>query len=156
MRWQQSLSIRLKLQGMVMMTCTVALLVASAVFTLYDRRTFINAKAEGLLATAEMIGSNSTATLTFRDSGAAHEILETLRTQPHVIRAYIYDKNGNLFASYSRDQSDERVAPPSTRIDGSAVENGRMMVFKHILLNKESIGAIHIETDLTDLRARMM
>lgn len=156
MRWQQSISIRQKLQGIVMLTCTVSLLVASAVFTLYDRRTFINGKAEGLLATAEMIGSNSTATLTFRDPVSAHEILETLRTQPHVIRAHIYDKNGNLFATYSRDPSDKGIAPPPTRIDGSDVENGRMMVFKHILLNNESIGAIHIETDLTDLSSRMM
>jgi PAS domain S-box-containing protein len=153
---KNSLSIRQKLQVIVMVTCTVALLVASAVFTLYDRNTFLNAKAQGLLATAEMIGSNSTATLTFRDPVSAAEILSALRAQPRVIRACIYDKGGKIFAKYSRDREDASFSPPPVRNDASAVENGRMVLFQHILLNNEPIGVIFIEADLADLTARMM
>jgi uncharacterized membrane protein affecting hemolysin expression len=140
MVWLHSLSIRQKLQSIVMVTCTAALLVASAVFTLYDRNTFLNAKTQGLLATAEMIGSNSTATLMFRDPVSAREILDALRTQPHVIRACIYDKTGKMFATYSRDRSDQNDLPPPSQRDGSAIENGRMVLFQRILLNGERIG----------------
>ena len=59
----RDLSIRKKLQGIVMVTSAAALLVASVVFTLYDRSTFLFAKTQDLRASAQMVGSNSTAAL---------------------------------------------------------------------------------------------
>ena len=67
----RDLSIRKKLQGIVMITSAVALLVASVVFTFYDRSTFLFAKTQDLSASAKMVGSNSTAALSFGDAKAA-------------------------------------------------------------------------------------
>src|SRR5271170_7681322 len=92
MRWHRDLSIRQKLQGIVIVTSGAALLTASAVFTLYDRSTFLHAKAQGLDTSARMIGSNSTAALTFGDTKSAGEILAALRAQQNVMHACIYDK----------------------------------------------------------------
>ena len=64
---------------MVILACGVALLVASAAFTIYDRTTFLEAKTNDLNASAQMIGANSTAALTFQDSKSAGEILGALR-----------------------------------------------------------------------------
>ena len=64
----RDLSIRKKLQGIVMVTSAAALLVASVVFTLYDRSTFLFAKKQDLRASAQMVGSNSTAALSFGDA----------------------------------------------------------------------------------------
>ena len=50
MRSYLDLSIRQKLQTIVMVTSAVALLVASVVFTLYDRSTFLRAKTQDLSA----------------------------------------------------------------------------------------------------------
>ena len=66
----RDLSIRKKLQGIVMVTSAAALLVASVVFTLYDRSTFLFAKTQDLRASAQMVGSNSTAALSFGDAEA--------------------------------------------------------------------------------------
>jgi hypothetical protein len=68
MRSYLDLSIRQKLQSIVMITSAVALLVASVAFTLYDRSTFIRAKTQDLNASAKMVGSNSTAALSFGDA----------------------------------------------------------------------------------------
>ena len=57
MRSYRDLSIRKKLHGIVMITSAVALLVASVVFTLYDRSTFVRAKTQDLSASAKMVGS---------------------------------------------------------------------------------------------------
>src|ERR1700722_20336391 len=103
MRWYRDLSIGNKLQGMVMIAGGVALLVASAVFTLYDRSTFLQAKMEDLKASAQMVGSNSTAALTAGDSNSGGEILSALHAKQNVVNACIYDKDGKIFASYSRD-----------------------------------------------------
>ena len=46
---------------MIMITCAVALLVASVAFTYYDRTTFLQVKTNDLIASARMIGSSSTA-----------------------------------------------------------------------------------------------
>jgi|ERR1035437_3722569 hypothetical protein len=71
MRSYLDLSIRQKLQTIVMVSSTAALLVASVGFSVYDRSTFLRAKTEDLSAAATMIGSNSTAALSFGDAKSA-------------------------------------------------------------------------------------
>src|ERR1019366_6317587 len=97
MRSYLDLSIRQKLQIIVMVTSAAALLVASFVFTLYDRSTFLRAKTQDLSATAKMVGSNSTAALSFGDAKSAREVLSALQAKPNVINARIYNKDGGLF-----------------------------------------------------------
>src|SRR5260370_25945440 len=97
MRWYRDISIRHKLQGMVIIACVVALFVASVAFTIYDRTTFLRSKTADLIASAEMIGSNSTAALTFNDSKSARELLSALHAKQHVTNACIYDSEGTVF-----------------------------------------------------------
>src|SRR6202521_6298635 len=77
MHWPSDISIRQKLQGIVMVTCAAALLVATIVFTFYDRVTSLRAKTQDLIVSAQMIGSISTAALTFHDPRSAQEILSS-------------------------------------------------------------------------------
>ena len=98
MRSYRDLTIRQKLQAIVMASCAVALVVASIAFTLYDRTTFLHAKREDLIASAKMIGSNSTAALTFHDAGSARDILSALQAKPRVSIACIYDSDDKVFA----------------------------------------------------------
>jgi hypothetical protein len=79
-----------------LVTSAAALLVASVVFTLYDRSTFVRAKTQDLSASAKMVGSNSTAALSFGDAKAAREILAALQAKQNVIKACTYDKDGGL------------------------------------------------------------
>jgi PAS domain S-box-containing protein len=155
MRLFRDLSIRHKLQGIVIAACGVALVVASAAFTIYDRTTFLRAKTDDLVTSAKMISSNSTAALTFHDSGSAQEILSALQAKPHVIHACIYDSTGKVFAIYSRDPAQAGFSPPPTQTDGSAVTAENMVLFQNIVLNGDSIGRIYIEADLRDLHDRL-
>src|ERR1700689_1876292 len=121
MRSHLNLSIRQKLQGIVMVTSGVALLVASAVFTLYDRSTFLHAKTQDLSASAKMVGSNSTAALSFSDAKAAREVLSALQAKQHVIHACIYDKDGKVFAQYSRGTALIDFSPPPAQTQAKAI-----------------------------------
>ena len=156
MRSYRDISIRYKLQGMVIVTCTVVLFVASAAFTVYDRTTFLHTKTADLIASAEMVGSNSTAALTFHDPTAGREILGALRARPHVTNACIYDSIGKVFATYGRDPMQAEFCPPPVQRGASAVVDGRMILFQPIALNGNSIGTIFIEEDLQDLNDRVM
>jgi diguanylate cyclase (GGDEF)-like protein/PAS domain S-box-containing protein len=102
-----------------------------------------------------MIGSNSTAALSFGDINSAREILSALHAKPHVIHACIYDKAGKVFASYSRDAAHIDFMPPPAHAPASAIVNHNMVLIQPIALNGRSIGTIFIEADLTDLSARL-
>ena len=156
MRSHRDISIRFKLQGMVVISCGVALLVASAAFTVYDRATFLRAKTADLIASAKMVGSNSTAALTFHDPIAAREILSALRARPHVDNACIYDSNGKVFATYSREQAQADFCPSPARGSGSAITARHMILFRPIVLDGDIIGTIFIEEDLQDLNDRLI
>ena len=151
----RDLSIRKKLQGIVMVTSAAALLVASVVFTLYDRSTFLFAKTQDLRASAQMVGSNSTAALSFGDAEAGREILSALQAKQNVIHACIYDKGGHVFASYSRDAADGGFSPPQARDERTTMVGRDMELFHPITLNGELIGTIFLEADLADLRQRL-
>jgi PAS domain S-box-containing protein len=155
MRSYLDLSIRQKVQSIVMVTSAVALLVASIVFTLYDRSTFLRAKTQDLSAAATMIGSNSTAALSFGDAKSAREILAALRAKQNVITACIYDKDGRVFATYSRDAAHAHFSPPPMQIQATATVRHNMVLFQPVTLDGESIGTIFIEADLTDLNDRL-
>src|ERR1700674_4903211 len=155
MRPYRDLSIRQKLQTIVMVTSAAALLVASVVFTLYDRSTFLLAKTQDLSAAARMVGSNSTAALSFGDAKSAREVLSALQAKQSVINACIYNKDGRVFATYSRDAADTDFSPPPAQAQATAIVKNNMVLFQPITLNGKSIGTIFIEADLTDLSARL-
>src|ERR1700733_9921135 len=156
MRSYQDFSIRQKLQSIVMVTSAVALLVASIVFTLYDRSTFLRAKTQDLSASARMVGSNSTAALSFGDAKSAREVLAALQAKQTVINACIYDKDGKVFATYSRDAAHSDFSPPPAQTEATAIVKHNMVIFQPITLKDESIGIIFIEADLTDLSERLI
>ena len=133
------LSIRQKLQTIVMATSAAALLVASVVFALFDRSTFLRAKTQDLSAAAKMVGSNSTAALSFGDAQSAGEILSALQAKQNVTNACIYDKDGKVFASYSRDAAHGDFSPPPAQAQSTAIVGDNMVLFQPITLN----GNIH-------------
>ena len=155
MRWQREVSIRQKIQRIVIIACGAALFLASAVFTLYDRTTFLQAKTDDLMASARMIGSNSTAALAFRDSKTAREVLSALQAKPRVVNACIYDAEGKVFATYQRDPAQGPFSPPPVQPRGSSIAAGHMILFEPEILNGDVIGTILIDANLQDLNERL-
>ena len=154
MRWFRNLSIRQKLQAIVLITGCAALLVASVIFSIYDRTTFLREATNDLTASAEMIGSNSTAALTFRDADSAREVLSALRAKRSVTHACIYGTDGEVFVKYSRDSAPDRFSPPAVQPDSSAIVGRQMVLFQTVALNGEPVGTIYIEADLQNLHDR--
>jgi two-component system, sensor histidine kinase and response regulator len=157
MRRYQDLSIPTKLQAIFMVTCGAALVVAAIAFTLYDRATFLREKTQDLIASAKMIGSNSTAALSSHDIRLAREVLNALQAKQHVVKACIYDSDGTLFAKYSRSLTHVDFPPPPTAPeDGTTIVARHMVLFQNIVLHGDSIGTIYIERDLGDLNDRLL
>jgi two-component system sensor histidine kinase/response regulator len=156
MRWYRNLPLRMKLQGIVLVTCGVALLLASVVLSLYERASFLRAKILDLRTSARMVGSNSTAALTFDDPNSGGLVLSALDANKNVVRACTYDKDGRAFATYSRDPAGAHFLPPPPQKDGSTIVGGRLLLFQEIALKGTAIGTIFLEADLKDLESRMI
>src|SRR5437667_11051695 len=102
----RKLSLKQKLQAIIMMTVAAALLLASAVLLTNEFVRLPESMDGNLRLLAEIIGEHSTAALTFGDEKAANELLQGLRTQPTIIAAAIYAREGNMLGSYLRPGSE--------------------------------------------------
>jgi uncharacterized membrane protein affecting hemolysin expression len=103
MKSLRELSLAHKLLLIMMATSSVALLVACSFFLGYDLIGFRRNLANHLRSVAEITGANSTAALTYNDPRSATLVLDALQSEPHVLGAAIYGKDGEIFASYRRN-----------------------------------------------------
>jgi hypothetical protein len=82
---------------------SLGLLFTSISFIDWQRSGRKNALFSFTAAQAKLISSNVKCSLVFNDTKDANGILDSLKTQNHIVFAGIYDSDGNLFASYYRD-----------------------------------------------------
>ena len=89
----------------------------------------------------DVVGSNSTAALTFRDADSAAENLSSLRAADSVVAACIYDGIGGQLANYSAGETAPTKAPP----DGARFVSDSLVIVRPILLNDKRLGTIYIK-----------
>src|SRR5450432_596097 len=151
----RDMSIGRKLTAIIMSITAMTLLVACLVMVMYDVIMYRRGMVTDLSTLADMVANNSTAALTFHDVPAAEDVLKSLRTQPHITAAGLYTQDGKLFASYVREKDDSTFSPPLDRKDGSFFENGRLLQFRPIWLAKDVIGTVYLESDFSEMNARL-
>ncbi len=150
----RNLPVKHKLRLIVMVTVTVALLCACTAVLAFDRIAARDAMRNDLEETIEMLSGNSTAALSFNDSSVGIEILSTLRAKRQIAAAYIFSAAGRPLANYRRAGS-ETTAVPALRPDGVWFEANNLVAFKSVILSGSKIGTVYIESDLTELDARL-
>ena len=154
MRSHRDLSIRRKLTAIVLVTCGVSILFACTMLAVYDVTAFRREIAVELVSTAGITGSNTTAALSFSDAYAAHETLNSLAAQTHIVAAAVYAADGSVFARYARTGGDPQLVPPHAGPDGIRFSFHDVVVSQPIQLSGERIGTIYLRSDLDQLYAR--
>lgn len=151
-----NLSIKRKLMLITMGVSTVALLLISAGLAAYEVVTFRQSMIGDLRGLAELIGNQSTAALNFDDADNAKEILNALRTRPHIVSAGIY-KGAKLFTSYSRSSAVHETPPQRPEPDGFRFEPEHLVVFRRVVdKGGETVGAIYLKSDLLAVHERLV
>ncbi len=151
----RNLPVKHKLRLIIMSVVSGSLLVACGAVLAYDQLASRGEMRDNLEVTADIIGHNSTAALAFRDRKAAEELLSGFKAKQHVLAAFLYSEDGQPFASFHRDPQSPTAAPPLLP-EGSRFANGRLTVYKNILLDGQRIGAIYLESDVQELRDRLI
>ena len=172
MRTLRNFSIKHKLTAIIILTSTIVLLLASGAFVANSLVTFRRSMVENLSTLAEVIGTNSIASLAFNDQDLANETLAALKAEPHITSACIYKKDGKVLARYTgnsevRDFESEKERTSTdgqqfgTTVEHIVIKEGyqfkddHLELFKHIILDGDTIGTVYLQSDLHRLYSHL-
>jgi signal transduction histidine kinase/DNA-binding response OmpR family regulator len=150
----RDLPIRAKLRLIILVTVGAALALVGAATIIYDQVSSRTSMRNALQVLADMIGSNSTAALTFDDDKTGTELLSGFKASRHVVAAYIYSSDGRPFADYHRDGSSV-ARPPYENKATSRFETDRLVLSQPIVLGEQTLGYLRLESDLGELHSRL-
>src|SRR5262245_55153763 len=102
-----NIPIRRKLMIMMFCTSVMAMFLMLGAFFIYEFQAFRQATTRQLSALGGIISVHSTAALAFDNRYDATETLAALRSEPHLVAAALYTKNGVLFAKYPASRPDD-------------------------------------------------
>jgi signal transduction histidine kinase/DNA-binding response OmpR family regulator len=148
-------SIKRKLTLLVMLTTTIALLVAAVQFILNDFRDYRRRSVADLHILARIFGANCTSPLEFDTSGPATEILSALEAKPNVLAAAIYAKDGKLFASYLANGESTNALPLLAPAEGEQFVKRRVVLCQAISKAGARLGSIYLDFDLIQVWRRV-
>jgi PAS domain S-box-containing protein len=150
----REMSISSKLKLVIMVTTSVALLLACAAFVTYDLISERRSMAGDLSSLAKVIGTNSSANLAFSGSNSAKDLLTGLSAKQNIAAAWISLDTGEVFAEYVRDRG--FVPPdPGQQVYGSQFYRGYLIACEPIVLDSKIIGWVCLVSDVNALRDRI-
>jgi PAS domain S-box-containing protein len=152
MQWTRKLSLRHKLTLVIMINTFVALCAAGTGFAEYGVYRFKELRLEDLNALANILGTNSTAPLAFKDPNSAQDILRALAAKPHILSAVIYDRDGKPFAVYHRGASAGKYSAPPVESESSRFTSNRVLIFQEINFQGEKVGTVFLEGDTLEYK----
>ena len=156
MKQLRNMSINGKLTLLVVTTLATALSLSYAAFVINDIRMIEKAMVRQLSSLADLLGSNSSAALTFNDNETATQLLGSLKMQPTIKSACIYDASGTVFASYTVDKKPPVFPPAPSRVGYEFTPGGYLVVTQRIVVNGEKLGTIYLQATLDVIHEDMV
>ena len=133
----------------------MAMLIFAITLIIYDNITFKASQVRDMQIVADMVGSNSTAALSFNNPIDAEETLKALEAEHHITAGGIYDADGNLFAQYTRSDLPNEQVPPHIEPQGYRFTKDSLIIFRDIILKNEVVGAVFLKANMDRLQARI-
>ena len=118
--------------AVIMLTSVAVLLLTTVAFTVYDLLTYRQSLVHSLSATAAILADHSISALTFRDEKDARATLASLRADPRIVAAALYDNRGNLFVRYPA-QAPASAFPQTPGKAGHWFEGGRLVLVEPVM-----------------------
>jgi signal transduction histidine kinase/CheY-like chemotaxis protein len=169
MRFFREASIKQKLIAIMMLSSISIMLLSAVMFITAEVFFFRQALLDKTSSVAKILGTNAVIPLVFRDSQSAEDILASLRAEPLIRQAYIFDRNGKPFAQYVHDRagnttfSQEPIGLPCEKLPEAVKERGEnhcfsfghLALFQPIFHGGEKIGLVYLQAGLDILYARL-
>jgi PAS domain S-box-containing protein len=150
---QKSASIQQKLMRVILLTSGVVLLMTCAAFFAYEFITYRDITKRELSTLGQIVATNSTAALAFDSKEDATETLAALKAERHIVAACLYDKNGDLFATYPGHVS-AKDFPSQLKTNGYVFTGGHLEGFEPVVQNGIRLGTLYLKNDLQAVYSR--
>jgi uncharacterized membrane protein affecting hemolysin expression len=155
MKWYRNASIKTKIMLSIALAC-VTVLVSFATFAWNDVRMMKQHLTRKTSTLADMLGTNCVTAILFQDPDVASEVLSSVRLEPSIEFACIFDNTGRIFARYG-----EAIGPPPTvtlpipRNGILSDGDGGIDVIKPIWHNEQQIGALMLQVGRSQLNQQL-
>ena len=134
---------------MQLLTASVVMTVF-AVYIIYNQwKDYRTATTNQLISTARLLGSNTKSSLEFLDKRDAKRVLSSLETHRDIVNAWIYDIEGNLFATYSKKGYADYTFPKITQ-GQIQFYKGYIIVSSKIADDGTLLGRIYLRLDTSE------
>ena len=155
--WLRRQPLARKLTASVLATSTLALLSASAAFALYDYSTARARLIDDVTTLADIVGSNSTAALTFADEIAAADTLNALSVNPHITKARLITTDGRVLAAYRRGGLPAFTEPatPADLVATTEFLGRELRVVRPVRYHDREVGFIIVRSDTAAITTRL-
>jgi signal transduction histidine kinase/CheY-like chemotaxis protein len=146
-------SLRRRLTALALITALVAVGCTAVGLLVYEIVWFHGQLADRAGTIADLVGSNTAASLAFGDRTDIGHTLSALSTDRSVVRAYVFDAEQRLMACYTRHD----VKPVSmNNLDRRELASGQFqVVVRPIHLEQEIVGYILLESDVKPFLERV-
>ena len=152
----RNLPIKRKLRYAMLITAYAVLLVTLSIQTVSDLLKSRSSMISNLESLGEVIGANAEAALMFEDTSSAEKLLKGFNSAPDIQSAYLLNDIGERVAVYHRNAKQawtidlEELDKPVT-----IFSNTRLHLYRPIFMDRQFIGAIYIQSDLTQLYVQL-
>jgi signal transduction histidine kinase/ActR/RegA family two-component response regulator len=140
--------------GMMLLTSAAATLLTCSAMVVYELVASRRQALSQVATQARIVAANSTAALAFRDQQDAQEVLATLRTEPDIVAAALYDEKGAIFARYTAPGVSTEV-PSVLQRDGYRFRIGRLEGFEPVSEHQNRrLGTLYVRSNTQALYER--
>jgi PAS domain S-box-containing protein len=147
-------TIQRKLTWVIMLTTSVALLVAGASITIYEMVAYQRSTSQEIQTLAQVMAANATASLMYLNEKDAAELLGAFREDPRIMAAALYDTNNVLFARFPGTLSKSSFPSNAARA-GQEVSGSELMLFQPVRTTERTYGTLFIRADLSPIYQRI-
>jgi signal transduction histidine kinase len=159
MRRPHPTSIRKRLMRIAAAITLLTLGIAGTLFVANDVRMLRGQMVRDLEVLAVVVGENSLSALVFDAPETAAKNLASLRQEPQVRWAILYDRAGEPFAHYARDAGEPPAGPAGLEqgvfLDVSLLGLGSIEIVRGLALDGEPAGRIYIHARTDALEAQL-
>lgn len=154
MRLVENASIRVKLHLLSFTVTTVALLLASGAFTLYDLQQLRTSKVEQLQMLGVALARNAKAALETSDAGQAGKLLHSFMNRSSVESAVIFDRDGHVFATFPATPRHGRVEQTELRQQVQFTDDGFLDIALPIRKEDALIGTLFMRSNIVGIQTQ--
>jgi two-component system, sensor histidine kinase len=149
-------TINAKLSLLTAVAAGVALALSSLAFFVNNVSMIRGTKVRELSTLVAILGANATAAVEFNDTKTATELLSSLRQQPSVEFACLYDARGKVFATYPAVLPKDVVVPRAPSANGwSYLSSDRLEISSTVSSGDDKVGAIYVMAQMGELHKQI-